>query len=43
MQLEEVRPWEPNSAPIAKLTVAYDLFGKEVGMSRAFRKQLLAA
>jgi Zn-dependent peptidase ImmA (M78 family) len=41
MRLTEVRPWDPQGAPLARFTVSYDLFGKEVGMPRAVRRQLL--
>lgn len=38
--LELKRPWQGSGPPIASLHVAYDLFGKEVGMSRAARRIL---
>lgn len=41
--LELKRPWDAGGAALAKLHVTYDLNGKEVGMPRAVRRQLLAA
>jgi hypothetical protein len=41
--LELKRPWQKEGAAIASLHLAYDLFGKEVGMPRAIRRQLAAA
>jgi Zn-dependent peptidase ImmA (M78 family) len=41
--LELKRPWQQEGAAIAALHVGYDLFGKEVGMPRAIRRQLAAA
>jgi hypothetical protein len=41
--LELRRPWQKTGAPIAALRVAYDLYGKEVGMPRVVRRQLMAA
>lgn len=41
--LEEVRPWDVPPRPMATFRVRYDLFGKESGMPRAVRKQLMAA
>lgn len=41
--LELKRPWQKSGAPIAALRVAFDLYGKEVGMARAARRQLMAA
>lgn len=41
--LELRRPWQQDGAAIASLHVAYDLYGKEVGMPRAVRRQLAAA
>lgn len=42
-ELELRRPWQKEGAPVAALHVAYDLYGKEVGMPRAVRRQLAAA
>jgi Zn-dependent peptidase ImmA (M78 family)/predicted secreted protein len=41
--LELKRPWQKEGAAIAALHVSYDLYGKEVGMPRAVRRQLAAA
>ncbi|MGH8612253.1 MAG: ImmA/IrrE family metallo-endopeptidase [Gammaproteobacteria bacterium] len=41
--LELRRPWRKEDAPIASLHVTYDLNGKEVGLPRAVRRQLMAA
>ena len=41
--LELKRPWQKAGAPIASLHVVYDLNGKEVGLPRAVRRQLMAA
>jgi Zn-dependent peptidase ImmA (M78 family)/predicted secreted protein len=41
--LELKRPWQKGATAIAALHVAYDLYGKEVGMPRAVRRQLAAA
>ena len=41
--LELTRPWERVHAPLKALRVAYDLRGKEVGMPRAVRRQMMAA
>jgi len=41
--LELKRPWQTEGAAIASLHLAYDLYGKEVGMPRAIRRQLAAA
>lgn len=41
--LELKRPWQKEGTPIASLHLAYDLYGKEVGMPRASRRQLAAA
>ena len=41
--LELKRPWQKEGAAIASLHLAYDLYGKEVGMPRAIRRQLAAA
>jgi Zn-dependent peptidase ImmA (M78 family) len=41
--LELKRPWQKEGSAIAALHVAYDLYGKEVGMPRAVRRQLAAA
>ncbi len=41
--LREMRPWDHESAPITELHVAFDLQGREQGLSRVERKQLEAA
>lgn len=41
--LELKQPWEAKGPAIAALHIAYDLYGKEVGLSRAARRQLAAA
>jgi Zn-dependent peptidase ImmA (M78 family)/predicted secreted protein len=41
--LELKRPWQKEGAAIASLHLAYDLYGKEIGMPRASRRQLAAA
>jgi predicted secreted protein len=41
--LEMKRPWQKDDTAIASLHLAYDLYGKEVGMPRAVRRQLAAA
>lgn len=41
--LELKRPWQKTCAPIAALRIAFDLYGKEIGMPRAVRRQLMAA
>jgi Zn-dependent peptidase ImmA (M78 family)/predicted secreted protein len=41
--LELKRPWQKEGAAIASLHLAYDLYGKEIGMPRAIRRQLAAA
>lgn len=41
--LELRRPWQKAGLPVARLHVMYDLFGKEVGIPRALRRQLRAA
>lgn len=41
--LELKKPWEAKGAAIAALHIAYDLQGKEVGLSRAARRHLAAA
>ena len=41
--LELKRPWQKDGTAIASLHLAYDLYGKEVGMPRAVRRQLAAA
>ena len=41
--LELLRPWQKEGTAIAALHVAYDLYGKEVGMPRSVRRQLAAA
>lgn len=43
LSLELKRPWQKTGAPIASLHLAYDLDGKEVGLPRAIRRQLMAA
>lgn len=37
------RPWQKSDAPLKALRVAYDLRGKEVGMPRAIRRNMMAA
>ncbi len=41
-QLTQARPWQP-TPPLTIVTVNYDVRGKESGMSRAERRQFLAA
>ena len=41
--LELRRPWHVSGPAIASLHVAYDLFGKEIGMPRAIRRTLARA
>jgi Zn-dependent peptidase ImmA (M78 family)/predicted secreted protein len=41
--LELTRPWERSDAPLKALHLAYDLRGKEIGMPRAVRRQMVAA
>lgn len=41
--LELKRPWQGSGAAISSLHLAYDLFGKEVGMPRAARRTLARA
>jgi len=41
--IELRRPWEKTGVPLSRLHVVYDLFGKEVGLPRAARRQVLAA
>lgn len=41
--LAQRRPWQVKTSPIETLHLSYDLLGKEVGMSRAERRQLEAA
>lgn len=41
--IELRRPWQPTAPPLSSLHVAYDLFGKEVGLPRAARRQYTAA
>lgn len=41
LDLRQRHPWE-DGQPLATLAVSYDLFGKEVGMPRAVRRQLMA-
>lgn len=43
LAFELKRPWQKEGAAIASLHLAYDLYGKEVGMPRAIRRQLAAA
>jgi Zn-dependent peptidase ImmA (M78 family) len=43
LALEQKRPWAKAEPAAAFLHVAYDLFGKEVGLARAARRQLMAA
>lgn len=43
IELEQRRPWQKDAAPAASLSLPYDLSGKEVGMPRVVRRQLLAA
>jgi Zn-dependent peptidase ImmA (M78 family)/predicted secreted protein len=43
LALEQKRPWAKAEQPAAFLHVTYDLFGKEVGLARAARRQLMAA
>lgn len=41
--LELARPWQKSVGPLKSLQVAYDLRGKEVGIPRAVRRQMMAA
>jgi predicted secreted protein len=41
--IELRRPWQKTGAPLSRLHVLYNMFGKEVGMPRALRRQLMAA
>jgi Zn-dependent peptidase ImmA (M78 family)/predicted secreted protein len=41
--LEQRRPWQKTVKPLSSLHVAYDVFGKEVGLPRAARRQLARA
>jgi hypothetical protein len=41
--IELQRPWQKAGAPLSRLSLVYDLFGKEVGMPRALRRQLMAS
>jgi predicted secreted protein len=41
--LELTRPWLKSDGPLKSLHVAYDLRGKEVGIPRAVRRQMMAA
>lgn len=41
--LELRRPWQKTGAPLSRFRVLYNLFGREVGMPRALRRQLMAA
>lgn len=43
VSLQQRRPWEHGSAPLAELTLSYDLAGKEEGYSRVLRKKINAA
>jgi Zn-dependent peptidase ImmA (M78 family)/predicted secreted protein len=43
LALEQKRPWTESEPPAAFLHLAYDLFGKEVGLARAARRELMAA
>lgn len=43
VSLQQRRPWEKEAAPLAELTLNYDLAGKEEGLSRVLRKKLSAA
>ncbi len=43
IELEQTRPWESAASALSRLRVPFDLDGKEVGMPRAVRRQLLAA
>ena len=41
--IELRRPWEATELPASVLHLNYELFGKEIGMPRAARQQLMAA
>jgi predicted secreted protein len=43
ISLSHRRPWEASGVPLEKLTINYDVTGKETGLPRAQRRQLLAA
>ncbi|MDB5437826.1 MAG: hypothetical protein JWM33_253 [Caulobacteraceae bacterium] len=43
LSLELRRPWVTGGEPASALHVTYELYGKEVGMPRAQRRQVLAA
>jgi Zn-dependent peptidase ImmA (M78 family) len=43
LALEQKRPWAQSEPPAASLHLDYDLFGKELGLARAARRQLMAA
>lgn len=43
LAVEMKRPWETDGTPAASLAVIYQLFGKEIGLPRAVRRELLAA
>jgi predicted secreted protein len=42
-KIELRRPWEATELPASVLHLNYELFGKEIGMPRAARQQLMAA
>jgi hypothetical protein len=41
--LEHRRPWQTVTEPLERLTIYYDLWGKEEGLPRALRRELRAA
>jgi Zn-dependent peptidase ImmA (M78 family) len=41
--IELKRPWEKAGLPVSVLHLTYDLYGKEVGLPRVARQQLMAA
>lgn len=43
LSLELRRPWQKTGSPLSRLHVLYNLFGREVGIPRALRRQLMAA
>jgi len=43
VQLDHGRPWAPNEAPLTQFRFPFDLDGKEIGMPRVMRRQLVAA
>jgi len=43
ISLNESRPWAAGDAPADRLTLIYDLYGKELGRPRAERHRLAAA